>query len=153
LWEAEIDWMSIFKNPELHFSQIQSDHEIERSFKYVMPEELRQRFSKSATIDFDIKAEHANALRQHHRPKIVIEHAIQQHVDMCIENSTNTDEALALADLLKDEIEYRVRIYSRCLSKTTESYVRWMQDEYKRKLRSKIVVGYLSSSGGEISSE
>ena len=37
---------------------------------------------------------------------------------------------------VKEEIDYRVRVYARCLSKTSESYVKWMQDEYKRNLKS-----------------
>jgi hypothetical protein len=54
---------------------------------------------------------------------------------MCRENSTGIDEALHLADLLKEEIEFRVRVFTRCLSKTSESYVKWLQDDYKRKLK------------------
>ena len=54
---------------------------------------------------------------------------------MCIENSSNLNEALALAEILKEEIDYRVRVYARCLSKTSESYVKWLQDEYKRNLK------------------
>jgi len=37
--------------------------------------------------------------------------------------------------LLKEEIEFRVRVFTRCLSKTSESYVKWLQDDYKRKLK------------------
>ena len=61
-----------------------------------------------------------------------------------MENRETAEEAVALAELLKEEAEYRVRIYSRCLSKTSESYVRWLQDEYKRDLKAKLVMGYLS---------
>jgi len=35
-----------------------------------------------------------------------------------MENSSKIDEALILADLLKEEIDFRVRVYARCLSKT-----------------------------------
>ena len=149
LWEGDIDWMDIFRNPDKHLMAIRSDQEIERSFKYAMPEELRQRFSKSSSIDFDVKEEHHKAMREHHRPKIVIDRSIEQHLQMCMENSTNSDEALVLAGLLKEEIEYRVRIYAQCLSRTTESYVRWMQDEYKRRLRSGLVMKYMMSSAAD----
>jgi superfamily II DNA or RNA helicase len=146
LWEADIDWMSIFRSPELHLVAIRSDQEIERAFKYVMPDELRAKFSKSSSIDFDVKLEHQKAIKEHHRPKVVIDRSMEQHLRMCIENSTEADEALFLANLLKEEIDYRVKLYSRCLSRTTDSYVRWMQDEYKRKLKAGIVMHYLVSS-------
>jgi type I site-specific restriction endonuclease len=135
LWEAEVNWMNIFRSPELYLEGILTDEEIELAYKYIMPEELRKRFSNSATIDFDVKKEHEDALNNHHRPRVVIEKSIAQHLKMCIENSTNLNEALALAEILKEEIDYRVRVYARCLSKTSESYVKWLQDEYKRNLK------------------
>jgi hypothetical protein len=135
LWDAAIDWADIFKTPELYLSAIQSDEEIERNYKYVMPEELRNKFPNSSSIDFDVQAEHKLAMSKHMRPKVVIDKSIDQHIKICNENSTGIDEALVLADLLKEEIEFRVRVFTRCLSKTSESYVKWLQDDYKRKLK------------------
>ena len=135
LWDAPIDWQAIFKTPELYLSSIRSDEEIERNYKYEMPQDLRDKFSNSSSIDMDIKEERRELIRQGLRPKIVIERSIEQHIQMCLENSNDIDGALALADLLKEEIEYRVRVYASCMSKTSESYVKWLQDDYKRKLQ------------------
>jgi len=135
LWEASVDWAGIFKSPELYLSTIRSDEEIERNDKYEMPEEIRKMFPNSASVDFDVKTEHRQAISNRQRPKVVIERSIEQHLRMCRENSTKVDEALILADMLKEEIEYRVSTYTRCLSKTSESYVKWLQDDYIRKLK------------------
>jgi type I site-specific restriction endonuclease len=135
LWEESIDWDYIFRHPEAYLESLRSDEEIERHYKYLMPDELREKFAKSENIDFDIKDEHYKALAEGHRPKIVIDRSIEQHLRMCKDNSETLDEAIALADLLKEEIDYRVRVYSRCLSKTSESYVKWLQDDYRRKLK------------------
>lgn len=135
LWDGPIDWKDIFKTPELFLSNIISDEDIERSFVYLMPDELRTKFKKSAVIDYDIKAAHKQAISQGQPAKSVIQHSLEQHVQMCLANSNDTDEALQLADFLKEEIEYRVRVYTRCLHKTSESYVKWLQDDYHRKLK------------------
>ena len=73
------------------------------------------------------------------RPKVVIENSLMQQVKICRENSTTLEEALVLADLLKEEIEFRVRVYSWCLNKTSESYVKWLQDDYKRRLKFELI--------------
>jgi superfamily II DNA or RNA helicase len=135
LWDSPVDWPAIFKNPELYLSGIPDDEEIERNYRYIMPDELRAKFSRSENIDYDIREEHQNAMKTGLRPKVVIEHSLEQHIRICSENSNDIDEALHLADLLKEEIEFRVRVYCRCLSKTSESYVKWLQDDYKRKLK------------------
>ncbi len=141
-WDAWVDWASIFRSPELYLAGIKSDEELERHYQYTMPEELRSKFSLSARIDFDVKEEHKRALAGKHRPKVVIDRSIEQHVKMCRENSLDLNEALHLARLLMEEIEYRVRVYSRCLSKTSESYVGWLRDEYNRRLRAGLMRSY-----------
>lgn len=149
LWDAPIDWESIFRSPEFYLSNIRSDEEIEQTYRYVMPEELRNKFSKSLNVDFDVKAEYSAAGNSGLRPKVVVERSIEQHIGMCMENSENIDEALTLAELLKEEIDFRVRVYSRCLSKTSESYVKWLQDEYKRKLKLSLIKNFQKHSDNE----
>ncbi|CAN5781154.1 DEAD/DEAH box helicase family protein [soil metagenome] len=139
VWDAPIDWASIFRSPELYLSTIRSDEEIEHSYKYVMPDELRAKFSKSETVDFDVKKEYTQAKNAGERSKTVVERSIEQHVTICMQNSEGIDEALGLAVLLNEEIDYRVRVYTRCLSKTSESYVKWLQDEYKRKMKISLI--------------
>ncbi len=139
LWDAPIDWASIFRSPESYLSTIRSDEEIEHSYKYVMPDELREKFGRSSTVDFDTKEEYITAKNNGERSKMVIEKSIDQHVTICMENSEGIDAALELAELLKEEIDYRVRVYSRCISKSSESYVKWLQDEYKRKLKISLI--------------
>jgi superfamily II DNA or RNA helicase len=147
LWDAEVDWENIFRAPELYLQAIPGDEEIERSYRYEMPDEVRQLFAKSADTDMDVEAGHRDAVRSGMRPKTVIESSIEQHIRICRENSTHIDEALHLADVLKDEIEYRVRVYCHCLSKTSESYVKWLQDDYKRKLKVSLIRKAYESAG------
>lgn len=139
LWEDEVDWAAVFRNPEAYLLNLRSDEEIELQYRYEMPDELRAKFSKSPVIDFDIKEAHKEALRQKQRPKIVIEKSIEQHVKMCVENSSDIEGALHLAHLLKEEIDFRVRVYTRCLGKASQSYVTWLQDDYYRKMKQQIV--------------
>ncbi len=149
LWDSEIDWKSIYQNPEYYLSGILSDEEIELSFRYEMPQELRDKFPNSPSIDFDVKAEHQLAAVTGQRPKVVIQKSMEQHVAMCLANSNGTDEALILADLLKDEIAFRIRVFCRCLSKTSESYVKWLQDDYKLKLKLTLIRSAHHDSGIE----
>jgi hypothetical protein len=139
LWDDTIDWASIFKAPELYYEGILSDEVIENNYRYEMPEDLCRLFSKTKEIHFDISVAHKKAISTGNRPKVVIEDSIHQHVRMCLENSNGLEEALNLANLLREEIEYRVRVYARCLSKTSESYVKWLQDDYKRHLKAALI--------------
>ncbi|WP_299601169.1 DEAD/DEAH box helicase [uncultured Aquimarina sp.] len=138
LWNGDIDWQSIFRSPDFYYDSLVSDEEIERNFKYVMPEEIRKEFSKSTDIEFDIEAEYANIKKYGLRSKSVLEKSIEQHAKMCVENSEDVFDARILSKLLNQDIEYRVRRYSYCISKSTKNYRDWLQEDYERKLRSKI---------------
>jgi len=100
-----------------------------------MPDDLRERFKNTEDISFNVRAEYEKIMKSHGKSKMVIEKSIEQHSKMCIENSEDVFDARELAKLLKDDIEYRIRIFSYCIINNTKNYKNWLQEEYMRKLR------------------
>lgn len=139
-WDEEIDWQAIFRSPENYLQNVRNDAEIQRHFKYKMPPFLRERFGKTLDMSFDVDYEHQEALRKGLRPKVVIDKSIAQHAAMCMENAESLDEVRELARLLRDDVEYRVRLYSYCITKSTENYRTWLSDEYMRRLEAEVRV-------------
>src|SRR5690606_20671804 len=64
--------------------------------------------------------------------------SVAQHATICVENSADVFDARILAKKLKEEIAYRVRQYSYCIMNNTTNYKEWLEDDYERKLRSRI---------------
>lgn len=135
LWEDKVDWNLVFKNPDYFLENLIPDETIERNFSYEMPKEIRNKFKNSKEVDFDVEEAFAEAKRKGIKPKIAIDQAIEQHAQMCLENSEDAFEAMKLALLLEDAISFRVQKYAYCLSKTTNNYIDWLTDDYKRSLR------------------
>ncbi|MEX0274204.1 MAG: DEAD/DEAH box helicase [Flavobacteriaceae bacterium] len=138
MWDAGIDWQEIFHFPDFFLENIRNDEEIERDFVYEMPEELRKKFAKSTSIDFDIKAEYKKVFAQGMKSKVVLERSIEQHAQMCVDNAEDVFDARILAKELKDEIGYRIKQYSYCIMNNTKNYKEWLEEDYGRKLRSAI---------------
>ena len=42
------------------------------------------------------------------------------------------------AELLKEEIAFRIRLYSYCIMNNTKNYKEWLEEDYERKLRLKL---------------
>ncbi|MEX0290417.1 MAG: DEAD/DEAH box helicase [Flavobacteriaceae bacterium] len=135
LWEAPIDWQEIFHFPDFFLENIKNDEDIEREFVYEMPPELRAKFSNSENIEFDVKAEYKKVFAQGLKSKTVLERSIEQHAQICVENSEDVFDARVLAKQLKEEIAYRVRQYSYCIMNNTKNYKEWLEEDYERKLR------------------
>ncbi|MDH3796717.1 MAG: DEAD/DEAH box helicase, partial [Flavobacteriaceae bacterium] len=115
-----------------------NDDDIEREFIYELPDDIREKFVKSETLDFDVKAEYKKIFAQGLKSKTVLERSIAQHAQICVENSEDVFDARILAKLLKEEIAFRVRQYSYCIMNNTKSYKEWLEEDYERKLRLKI---------------
>ena len=137
-WDSPVDWQEIFHFPDFYLENIKNDEDIEREFVYEMPEELKAKFSKSDDIYFDIKAEYKKVFAQGLKSKLVLERSIEQHAQICVENSEDVFDARILAKELKEEIQYRVRQYSYCIMNNTKNYKEWLEEDYERKLRSSI---------------
>ena len=134
LWNDPVDWQHIFRSPEYYLESLRDDAEIETNFKYTMPEAVRKMFSKSADIKIDIDEEFKKTAAQNRRSKEVLEKSIDQHALMCVENSTELNEARMLSKLLSDDIESRVKRFVSCLGKTSKNYREWLIEDYKAKL-------------------
>ncbi|NNE55026.1 MAG: DEAD/DEAH box helicase, partial [Flavobacteriales bacterium] len=51
LWDSFINWQDIFRSPNSYLDGLVSDVEIERQFRYVMPEEIRERFKETEKVE------------------------------------------------------------------------------------------------------
>ena len=138
LWSADVDWQKIFRSPQYFLQNIITDDEIERNFKYVMPEEIRTRFSKTEAVYFDIKEENKKIVKEGLRTSVVLDRAIDQHASMIKDNSADYGEALALIRLLNENISDRIRRYCYCICNSTKNYREWAKDDYTRKLKLKV---------------
>src|SRR5690606_6168374 len=76
-WDEKMDWYDIFRSPDYYIQGITNDEEIERNFKYEMPQELRDRFKKSAEIDFDVNAEYKKVVTEGVKSRDVLDRSIE----------------------------------------------------------------------------
>ena len=113
-----------------------------------MPEALRAEFAKSEDVYFNIKAMYIQSVREGDSSKVILERSIAHHAKICIENSEDVWDALGLAKMLKDDIDYRIQRYTKCISKSTFNFVEWLKDDYKKKLNA-----YIRSNFDEVYEE
>ncbi len=145
LWQDYINWMDIFKYPERYFEQIhERDSNLMSDYHYERPLSLIERFRNNTPEDeFEMKKVYYDLQAQGIKPKKAIELAIENHSTQIAKNAEDLYDALDLADLVKEEIEYRCRLYCSCLHSATESYCNWLIETYERKLRYQLRLKYM----------
>lgn len=139
LWDSEIDWQKIFRNPIQFLESLITDDEIERRFRYVMPDELRAMFSKSDEVLFNINAAYDEAVKNRDKSSVVIDTALAQHVKIILENTDDLMTALTMIRLLKYDIEDRIRRYCYCICNSTRNYKEWAIEDYTSRLKKTVM--------------
>ena len=134
-WGADLDWQRMFRAPDYYLDAILSDEEIEGTFRFELPVEIKKEFSKSTELYFDIKKEYLSTIRSGESSKKVLERSIMHHAKICIENSEDVYDSLALVKLLGEEIDDRINRYSKCISKSTHNFITWLKEDYRKKLK------------------
>jgi hypothetical protein len=103
-----------------------------------MPDAIREKFKNTLDPTFNIKERYKEVFAEGGRSKQVLEESIEQHTQMCVENSETVIEARQLAKLLEEDIQYRVQQYTYCIMNNTKNYKEWLEEDYIRKLRANI---------------
>tara|TARA_R110002073_G_scaffold128999_3_gene275063 strand:+ start:17565 stop:18866 length:1302 start_codon:yes stop_codon:yes gene_type:complete len=135
-WGADLDWQRMFKAPDYYLDAILSDEEIESTFRYELPADVKKEFAKSTDTYFNMKKEYLDTISAGESSKKVLEKSIVHHAKMCIENSEDVFDSLILAKMLGEEIDDRINRYAKCISKSTHNFVTWLKDDYRKKLNS-----------------
>ena len=133
-WGVDLDWQKMFRAPDYYLNTILSDEEIENTFRYELPADVKKEFAKSTDTYFDMKNVYIDTIRLGESSKRVLEKSIIHHAKMCIENSEDVFDALILAKKLGEEIDDRINRYAKCISKSTHNFVTWLKDDYRKKL-------------------
>jgi superfamily II DNA or RNA helicase len=142
LWDTHVNWADIFKSPNSYIEGLYSDEEIEEEFVYEYSEDLMKRLDGGPDPDFNMAEAYVEVMRAGGRPKEAIDLSIAHHVSIVRYLSTDFWDASDLLKELEGDIIYRVRLYSKCISKTTENYKNWLKEDYLRKLHSALRQAY-----------
>ncbi|MCL8006093.1 DEAD/DEAH box helicase [Gelidibacter japonicus] len=137
-WGADINWQKIFGSPNYYLDSIINDDDIEANFRYEMPEAIRKEFANSEEVYFDMKQAYTDSVNRGDSSKVLLEQSIAHHTKICVENSEDVYDALALMKLLEDDISHRLERYTQCISRSTFNFVKWLHDDYRMKLRAHI---------------
>ena len=140
-WDDSISWHEIFLDPDKYLDkQLQIEKGLEEmEFEYEMPPEIRERFPHLvADKPFLIKNKFKEYQETGQKTKMIIDEAIDHHFELVSKNCSDKYDALELATLLHEEIEHRMKQYSKCVN-GTDNYANWLIDEYNRRLNRMIV--------------
>lgn len=140
LWEDYIDWQDVFKNPDKFLDQNYFDElEKARELNYSIPDEVIDLFPiQTEDLFLDITDVYEDVIDRGEKAALAIDISIQNHVNIIAMNSKDWDEAKIRIDALDDSIRHRLKLYTKCITKSTKSYFNYILETYMRRLQNDV---------------
>jgi hypothetical protein len=112
------------------------DIEFEIEFEY--NKFLREKLNVELLDEFDMKAVYYDCIDKYEKGKKAVDLSLENHYQVIKAASTDFFDALDYQKALQEHIEYRLKQYTKCISKSTPNYFKFLMETYNRQLRQKL---------------
>lgn len=138
-WQDYINWHDAFRFPDRFLeSRISELEDMEFEVEFEFPKGFDKVMDTAILESFNIKECYYECLDIGQKGKLAIDKSLENHFEAISSNAENLDQALALQHVLQDHIEHRVKQYTKCISKSTDNYFKYLLETYNRQLSQKL---------------
>ena len=90
--------------------------------------------------NFNIKERYHECIDNGLKGKQAVEESMDNHFEVIQESAKDMEHGFEILEFLQDHIEYRLKHYTKCISKSTDNYFKFLLETYNRQLSQKIRV-------------
>ena len=139
IWQDYINWQDAFKFPDRFLeSRLTESDDIEFEVEYEFPKGLKERLDTDMLESFNMKDVYYECLDDNKKGKIAVDMSLENHYEVIKATATDFFDGLDLQTALQEHIEYRLKQYTKCISKSTNNYFKFLIETYNRQLRQKL---------------
>lgn len=139
VWQDYINWQDAFKFPdrflESRLSEVE-DLEFEAAFSFAKG--LDDIFDVKLLNSFNIKDIYYDCIDSGLKGKDAIDRSLDNHFQTIFKASEDYFHGLELLAALQSHIEHRLKHYTKCITKSTPNYYKYLIDTYNRQLRQRL---------------
>lgn len=139
LWQDYLNWQDAFRFPDRFLeSRLSEAEDLEFEVEFEFPRGTADILPVENLEQFSIKDVYYDCLDNGRKGKEAVELSLQNHFDAIVSVAEDYFHGLELMDLLADHIEYRLKHYTKCITKSTPNYLKYITETYQRQLRQKL---------------
>lgn len=139
LWQDYINWHDAFRFPdrflESRLSEVE-DMEFETEFEF--PRGTEEVFDVKLLESFNMRDVYYECIDGGLKGKDAVDQSLENHFQAIRIASEDYFHGLELMQMLQDHIEYRLKHYTKCITKCTPNYYKYLIETYNRQLRQKL---------------
>lgn len=139
-WQEYIDWQDAFNYPDRFLeARLSEEDDIQFEAEYELPKNLKDKLVDPAKLEeFSMKNVYDTCIVEGKKGKEAVDVSLENHFEVILENSEDMYDGLLLLQDLQDDIERRLKHYTKCITKATDNYLNWLKETYNRQLSQRI---------------
>lgn len=138
-WQDYLNWQDAFRFPDRFLeSKLSEEDDLEFEVEFEFPRGAEEIFDIDHLMNFDIKEVYYECVDNGDKGKKAIDLSLDNHFIAIEKAATDFYHGLELMESLQDHIEYRMKHYTKCITKSTPNYFKYIIETYNRKLRQRL---------------
>ncbi len=139
LWQDYINWQDAFRFPDRFLeSRLSEDDDLEFEVEFEFPRHMEQLVDTNFLEEFSIRDVYYECLEKGEKGKLAVDLSLTNHCEGIVRKTKDLDDAIMIVDSLQDHIEHRLKLYTKCIAKSTPNYFKYLMETYNRQLRQEI---------------
>lgn len=139
LWQDYINWNDAFKFPDRFLeSRVSEQEDMEFTVAYQLPKHIKERLDADVLNSFSMKEVYDDFIDNGMSGKKAVDLSIENHFEAIRNKATDFYDGLELQEAIQEHIEHRLKQYTKCISKSTKNYFKYLMETYNRQLRQKL---------------
>ncbi|MCE2713247.1 MAG: DEAD/DEAH box helicase family protein [Cryomorphaceae bacterium] len=138
-WQDYINWQDAFRFPDRFLeSRMSESEDLEFEVEYEFPKNISELIDTKKLDEFSMSEAYYASIDSGHKGKEAIPLSMQNHFEAIRDASESVEKAVKLVQLLQEHIEHRLKHYTKCISKSTPNYLKYLVETYNRQLIQKL---------------
>jgi superfamily II DNA or RNA helicase len=139
LWQDYINWQDAFRFPDRFLeSRLSEVEDIEFETEFEFPRGCEEVINIERLDAFSIKDVYYDCLDNGMKGKEAVDQSLENHFEVIRDAASDYWHGLEIMQILQDHIEYRLKHYTKCITKCTPNYYKYLVETYNRQLQQKL---------------
>lgn len=139
LWQEYLNWQDAFRFPDRFLeSRLSENDDLEFEVEFEFPKWMVETLNTAKLESFNIKEIYLDCIDKGKKGKIAVDLSLENHFDVIKEAAKDFDHAMDLASALEEHIEHRLKHYTKCITKSTDNYLKYLMETYHRQLKQRV---------------
>jgi type I site-specific restriction endonuclease len=139
LWQDYLNWQDAFRFPDRFLeSRLSENEDLEFEIEFEFPKTFKEKFDTTLIEAFSIKDAYFECMENGIKGKEAVELSMNNHFEAIKNSSQDFYQAVDFVNSLQDHIEHRLKQYTKCISKSTPNYLKYLIETYNRQLKQKL---------------